>query len=96
MTPEIDLQKSTRENDKKFLIPGYAASKLRAERVVLNSSGAKLNNGKGKTCNSFYAGVCTFQQGYQGTSSSSRSWVNASFEDIVLYPFRDSRPETFL
>ncbi|CAD7083509.1 unnamed protein product [Hermetia illucens] len=46
VTPEIDLQKSTRENDKKFLIPGYAASKLRAERVVLNSSGAKLNNGK--------------------------------------------------
>ncbi|XP_030373217.1 3 beta-hydroxysteroid dehydrogenase/Delta 5--_4-isomerase type 1 [Scaptodrosophila lebanonensis] len=32
------------EQDKQFLIAGYAASKLRAENIVLNSNGAPLDN----------------------------------------------------
>jgi hypothetical protein len=38
-TPTIDSQ---------FLMPGFPASKLRAEKMVLQSYGLKLNNGKGK------------------------------------------------
>ncbi|XP_055845933.1 3 beta-hydroxysteroid dehydrogenase/Delta 5--_4-isomerase type 3 isoform X2 [Episyrphus balteatus] len=47
LTPVHDLNKSPIEFDKGFLIPGYSASKLRAEKIVLNSSGATLSNQAG-------------------------------------------------
>lgn len=47
ITPVHDPQKSASDYDKGFLIPGYSSSKLRAEKIVLNSSGATLSNGIG-------------------------------------------------
>jgi hypothetical protein len=35
-------------SDSQFLIPGFPASKLRAEKIVLSSYGQPLNDGKGK------------------------------------------------
>lgn len=43
-TPVHDTNKSPIEYDKGFLIPGYSSSKLRAEKIVLNSYGATLTN----------------------------------------------------
>lgn len=34
--------------DSQFLIPGFPASKLRAEKLVLSSYGRRLSNGEGK------------------------------------------------
>lgn len=34
--------------DSQFIIPGFPASKLRAEKLVLSSYGRKLSNGEGK------------------------------------------------
>ncbi|XP_062129759.1 3 beta-hydroxysteroid dehydrogenase/Delta 5--_4-isomerase [Drosophila sulfurigaster albostrigata] len=42
-TPTLDSSKLW-EQDKEFLIAGYASSKLRAENIVLNSNGAPLLN----------------------------------------------------
>ncbi|KAI8123134.1 3 beta-hydroxysteroid dehydrogenase/Delta 5--_4-isomerase type 1 [Lucilia cuprina] len=42
-TPKYDAQNPS-DFDKNFLIPGYSASKLRAETIVLNSNGAMLKN----------------------------------------------------
>ncbi|KAH8302313.1 hypothetical protein KR044_005029 [Drosophila immigrans] len=42
-TPALDSSKLW-EQDKEFLIAGYASSKLRAENIVLNSNGAPLLN----------------------------------------------------
>ena len=47
-TPVYDTQQSSIEYDKGFFIPGYSSSKLRAEKIVLSSSGANLSNGIGK------------------------------------------------
>lgn len=42
-TPKYDAQ-NPEDFDKKFLIPGYSSSKLRAETIVLNSNGTLLKN----------------------------------------------------
>lgn len=44
-TPKYDAQNPS-DFDKHFLIPGYSASKLRAETIVLNSNGTLLSNQK--------------------------------------------------
>lgn len=45
-TPKYNAQDPI-DFEKQFLIPGYSASKFRAETIVLNSNEATLNNQKG-------------------------------------------------
>lgn len=45
---QTESKAKTPSTDSQFLIPGFPASKLRAEKMVLSSYGLKLSNGKGK------------------------------------------------
>jgi hypothetical protein len=45
---QTEAKAKTPSTDSQFLIPGFPASKLRAEKMVLSSYGLKLSNGKGK------------------------------------------------
>jgi hypothetical protein len=45
---QTESKAKTPTTDSQFLIPGFPASKLRAEKMVLSSYGLKLSNGKGK------------------------------------------------
>jgi hypothetical protein len=45
---QTESKAKTPSTDAQFLIPGFPASKLRAEKMVLSSYGLKLSNGKGK------------------------------------------------
>jgi hypothetical protein len=45
---QTESKAKTPTTDSQFLIPGFPASKLRAEKMVLSSYGLKLSNGKGE------------------------------------------------
>jgi hypothetical protein len=45
---QTENKAKTASCDSQFFIPGFPASKLRAEKMVLSSYGRKLSNGKGK------------------------------------------------
>lgn len=45
---QTEVKAKTPSTDSQFLIPGFPASKLRAEKMVLSSHGLQLSNGKGK------------------------------------------------
>lgn len=45
---QTEVKAKTPSTDSQFLIPGFPASKLRAEKMVLSAYGLKLSNGKGK------------------------------------------------
>jgi hypothetical protein len=45
---QTEAKTKTPSTDSQLLIPGFPASKLRAEKIILSSYGLKLSNGKGK------------------------------------------------
>jgi hypothetical protein len=45
---QTENKAKTASVDSQFFIPGFPASKLRAEKLVLSSYGRKLSNGEGK------------------------------------------------
>lgn len=45
---QTEVKAKTPSTDSQFLIPGFPASKLRAEKMVLAAYGLQLRNGKGK------------------------------------------------
>lgn len=45
---QTENKAKTASVDSQFFIPGFPASKLRAEKLVLSSYGRRLNNGEGK------------------------------------------------
>lgn len=51
---QTEAKAKTPSTDSQFLIPGFPASKLRAEKLVLSSYGLKLSNGKGKVIKNTY------------------------------------------
>jgi hypothetical protein len=46
---QTENKAKTASCDDQFFIPGFPASKLRAEKIVLSSHGRKLSNGTGKS-----------------------------------------------
>lgn len=52
---QTESKAKTPSTDNGFLIPGYPSSKLRAEKIVLNSYGATLANGVG-----MFSIICTY------------------------------------
>lgn len=44
---QTECKAKTPSSDRGFIFPGFAASKLRAEKLVLQSYGVKLDNGEG-------------------------------------------------
>ncbi|KAM7356184.1 sterol-4-alpha-carboxylate 3-dehydrogenase, decarboxylating [Cochliomyia hominivorax] len=61
-TPKYDAQNPI-DFDKNFLIPGYSASKLRAETIVLSSNGAILSNQKDYLATSAIRPPLTYGEG---------------------------------
>jgi len=45
---QTENKAKTPATDSQFIIPGFPATKLRAEKMVLSSYGRKLANGEGK------------------------------------------------
>lgn len=51
---QTESKAKTPSTDNGFLFPGFPASKLRAEKMVLSSDGQELSNGKGKVIKNTY------------------------------------------
>lgn len=61
---QTESKAKTPTTDSQFLIPGFPASKLRAEKMVLSSYGLKLSNGKGKVIKYTYISLPPFPTSY--------------------------------